>query len=52
MNHSATNRPARMIALPAPTPPDLRVRFRRSVMPAAFVLTTPALWPASPCGPI
>ena len=33
------NRPAGKIVLPAPTPPDTRVRIRRSQMPAAAVLT-------------
>ena len=41
------NRLAGMLALPAPAPPDLRVRFRRFQTPAAFMLT-PGGGPASP----
>ena len=38
-----SNRLAGSSALPAPTPPVMRVRIRRSQMPAASVLTAPAL---------
>ena len=43
------------IVLPAPTPPQMRVRVRRLQMPAASVLTAPALGQlrrsARLCGP-
>jgi hypothetical protein len=45
------NRPAGAIALPAPTPSDIRVHFRRSEMTAASVLNAPAQGPAPPGGP-
>jgi len=38
-----SNRLTRRIALPAPTPPDLRGRVRRSETPAGSMLTAPAL---------
>jgi hypothetical protein len=37
------NRVGGRIALPAPTPPSKRVRFKRSQTPSASVPTAPAL---------
>jgi hypothetical protein len=45
------NRVAGMIALPAPAPPDMEVRVLLFQMPAAFVLTAPALDQLLPLGP-
>ena len=43
LTRRAANRLAGTLALPAPTPPQMRVRTRRSQMLAASALTAPAL---------
>jgi hypothetical protein len=45
------NRVGGSIVLPAPTPPDLRVRVRRLQVPAAFLLTAPGACQLRRSGP-